>query len=52
MKRWPIIRHLRWLYWSWQVEREWRVWVRLGLPALDRSVDRAMLDQIWMGEDT
>jgi hypothetical protein len=52
MKRWPIVRHLRWLYWWWQVERGWRIWVELGLPLLDRSVDRAMLDDIWNGEDT
>ena len=22
MKRWPIIRHVRWLIWSWRVERQ------------------------------
>jgi hypothetical protein len=31
MKRWPIIRHVRWLYLSWQVERHYAMWQQIGL---------------------
>jgi hypothetical protein len=26
LKRLPIIRHLHWLYWSWQVEQHYAMW--------------------------
>jgi hypothetical protein len=30
IKRLPIIRHLRWLYWSWKVDQHYLLWRQLG----------------------
>jgi hypothetical protein len=51
MRRWPIIRHARWLWASWRVHR-WAALcgsVGLGLGVPNES-DLRHLDMIWRGE--
>jgi hypothetical protein len=50
IKRLPIIRHLRWLYWSWKVEQHYAMWLQLGSLPVYRDRDEQVLDQIWRGE--
>ena len=50
LKRLPIIRHVRWLYWAWQVEKHYAMWAQLGSLPLYRDRDEAVLDAIWRGE--
>jgi hypothetical protein len=52
MSRWPIIRHIRWLYLDWQVRRWARMWAQhgIGLGHVNPS-DRAYLDAVWRGEE-
>ena len=50
MKRWPIIRHIRWLYLSWKVERHYEAWRSLGMLPSNREHDDKILDAIWRGE--
>lgn len=50
IKRLPIIRHIRWLYLSWQVERHYEAWRSLGMLPSNRHHDDAALDAIWRGE--
>ena len=51
MMRWPVIRHIRWLWGTFQVNRHARIWssVGIGLGHINPS-DRAVLDAIWKGE--
>lgn len=49
MKRWPIIRHIRWLIWTIRVERHYAGWTRFGYVAVNRASDDAHLDDIWSG---
>lgn len=49
MRRWPLIRHLRWLWLAWGLARWWHdvgkyYWVDIS-PA-----DVAYLDAVWKGE--
>lgn len=49
MKRWPIIRHVRWLYHYWILWRWWKFfgrhfWLTPNLRDLEH------LDQIWRGD--
>ena len=51
MKRWPIIRHIRWLYGSWAVQRYARKWARAGIGlGVPNESDLRVLDAIWRGE--
>lgn len=50
MKRLPIIRHIRWLWLSYQVERHYRAWGTLGMLPVNRHHDVAVLDAVWRGE--
>lgn len=50
MKRWPIIRHARYFWLLWQVNRHYELWVRLGMLPVDADRDYAVLDAIWRGE--
>jgi hypothetical protein len=50
MKRWPIIRHLRWLWLSWRVEQHYAMWRQIGALPVYRDHDQRVLDQIWRGE--
>lgn len=50
LKRLPIIRHARWLYWAWQVEKHYVMWAQLGSLPIYRDRDQGVLDAIWRGE--
>lgn len=50
LKRLPIVRHIRWLYLSWQVEKHYEAWRSLGMLPSNRGHDDAILDAIWRGE--
>jgi hypothetical protein len=50
IKRLPVIRHLRWLYFSWRVQQHYTMWHQLGSLAVNRHLDDEVLDQIWKGE--
>jgi hypothetical protein len=51
MKRVPIIRHLRWLYWAWQVKQHYAMRHQLGFADIHPDPDNEQLDRIWWGED-
>lgn len=48
VSRWPIVRHLRWLYLLVRMEHDERTWRRLGGPPCD--IDRDILNDVWRGE--
>jgi hypothetical protein len=50
MKKLPIIRHIRWLYLSWRVDRHYRAWAALGMLPVNRKMDEDMLAAIWRGK--
>ena len=50
IKRWPIIRHLRWLWYSWQLARWMQFWSRAGLT-LPNIHDLEYLNRVWRGEE-
>ena len=50
MKRWPIIRHVRYLVWRWRVNRHYALWYSLGFYPVHAEQDYAELDRIWRGE--
>lgn len=50
MARLPIIRHLRWVFYRWQVARHYAMWSELGYLPLNADRDFAVLDQIWRGD--
>jgi hypothetical protein len=48
-KQWVIIRHIRWLYWSWSFGQWWdRVGRHLG--AFPNEADMKFLDDVWKGK--
>jgi hypothetical protein len=49
MKRWPLIRHLRWWYLTWQCNRRWRTCAREDWRR-PNTTDDALLDAVWKGE--
>ncbi len=52
MKRWPIIRHIRYFYWAYRVDRHYRVWRAMtGTLQLYTQYDYDRLDGIWRGEE-
>jgi hypothetical protein len=51
MTRWPIIRHVRWLWGSWRVRLFARRCAQLGLGlGHPNESDLRVLDAIWRGE--
>ena len=50
MSRWPIIRHVRWLYGVWCVRRHYAMWAQLGMLPSNADRDYAVLDAIWRGD--
>lgn len=51
MKRWPVIRHIRWLYLSWCVQRWTQRWAELvGCFPIPNENDLRYLDAVWKGE--
>lgn len=52
MKRWPIIRHIRWLYYDWRVHQHAATWgsIGIGLGHPNQS-DLDYLKLIWEGKE-
>ena len=50
MKRWPIIRHVRYYYGVYQVYRHYAEWRKMGYLPVNADSDYAVLDKIWRGE--
>jgi hypothetical protein len=51
MKRWPVIRHIRWLWLAWRVRRWAREWGNIGIGlGYPTEHDLRVLDAIWRGE--
>lgn len=48
MKRWPVIRHIRWLWLSYRFERWWSEVGHL-LGAVRNPSDLKFLDDVWSG---
>lgn len=49
-KRWPVIRHVRWIYWDWKVYNFACEWSRIsGFFSINPS-DTEYLDGIWHGK--
>lgn len=48
MKRWPIVRHVRYL---WMVWRFWRWWTTFGhlIAAVPNEADLKFLEAVWEG---
>ena len=50
MKRWPIIRHVRYFYWCYRVNQHYDSWGMLGSLPVYIGRDYEVLDAIWRGE--
>jgi len=51
MKRWPIIRHIRYLYWARQADKWYLTWHEDGYYyPVHQHLDQEYLDEIWRGE--
>jgi hypothetical protein len=50
MKRLPIIRHIRYFYLRFQVNRHYDFYAQIGMHAANAKHDYAVLDAIWRGE--
>jgi hypothetical protein len=50
MKRWPIIRHIRYFILKYRVERHYDMWLQLGYMPVHSQADYDLLDAIWRGE--
>jgi hypothetical protein len=50
MKRWPVIRHIRALYWAWRAERHYRSWQKAGDFGHLAERDYQHARRIWWGE--
>lgn len=49
MKRWPIIRHARWLYWHIRFTTWWNDYGHV-LGAFPNPADLEHMEKIWKGE--
>lgn len=45
----PIIRHIRWAWYAWQVRRHYAFWASFGYYETN-DFDRQQLAKIWRGE--
>lgn len=50
MKRWPIIRHVRYFIGLYRVHRHYAIWASMGSLPVNIDHDYAVLDAIWRGE--
>lgn len=50
MKCLPIIRHIRYFYLRYQVNRHYDMWASVGMLPVHAHRDYEVLDQIWRGE--
>jgi hypothetical protein len=48
--RWPIIRHVRAIYYAWRLGRELDRWRRAGLCALAQPEDEQFIYDVWDGK--
>ena len=50
MRRWPIVRHIRYFRLLYQVNRHYEMWMHMGFLPVNADRDYAILDAIWRGE--
>ena len=50
MKRWPLVRHVRYWWLRMQVNRHYAMWQTLGYLPIHAQHDYDQLDRIWRGE--
>jgi len=50
MKRWFIIRHIRYFYLLYQVNRHYELWAKFGMLPINADKDYDVLDKVWNGE--
>jgi hypothetical protein len=50
MKKLPIIRHVRWAWHLWRIERHYKAYASIGMLPVNRPFDDAVLLQIWRGK--
>lgn len=50
MKRWPLVRHVRWLVLTIAVRRHYNHWRQLGYLPVNAQSDYEVLDRIWRGD--
>lgn len=50
MKRWPIIRHIRYFIAMYRVNRHYDYWRQVGYLPVHADQDYAVCDAIWRGE--
>jgi hypothetical protein len=50
IKRWPIIRHIRWAYHKRRIYQHYALWARLGYLPVNRAIDENHLRAIWRGD--
>lgn len=50
MKRWPIIRHVRYLWHAYWLDRWVRMWAQSGIGVGPAESDLRHLERIWRGE--
>lgn len=50
MRRWPIIRHIRFFYLRYRVNQHYDMWRSLGSLPVNAQRDYDALDAIWRGE--
>jgi len=50
MKRWPIVRHIRYFYLRYRVNQHYAMWGEMGMLPVHADRDYEVLDQIWSGK--
>jgi hypothetical protein len=50
MKRWPLIRHIRYYIGLYRVNRHYNMWLGLGSLPVNANHDYAVLNRIWRGD--
>jgi len=50
MSRWPLIRHIRYYFYLWKVNKHYDSWRKLGSFPVHRELDDEVLLKIWKGE--
>lgn len=50
MKRWPIIRHVRYFWLRRRMNQHYDMWSQLGYLPVNVERDYAILDRIWEGK--
>jgi hypothetical protein len=49
-KRLPVVRHARWAYHTYQVNRHYEMWAMMGMVPSNAGRDYDVLDAIWRGD--